>query len=164
MSTPTLQQVLLTVPGFGAQINSFNEIIPGVPSTAENLATMFAAFEQQPYIEVNKTPDIFIYIRKTNADDDDDYDEDLGPLIRAVLRVRAVPGMPLAQVGPVHRFLFDANGLYMAILWAKEAAHIVARDGVCVCRAAPVSLNFKLDKMPLCLNCLVARPLHGQAA
>ena len=164
MSTPTLQQVLLTVPEFGAQIKSFNEVISGVPSTRESLATIFAAFEQQQYIEVNKTPDMVIYIRKTNADDDDDYDEDLGPFIRAVLRFRMAPGMPLARVAPVHRFLFDANGLYMAILWAKDAAHIVARDGVCVCRASPLSLNFKLDKMPLCLGCLVTRAVQGQAA
>ena len=155
MSTPTLQQVLLTIPGFGAQINSFNEIVPGVPATAENLATLFAAFELRLAMDVDLTPDLMFCMHVHTAGRN-----------RAILtevRMRMVPG-EFTRVGRAHRDSFDAHGLYQAILWAKDAALKISRDGACVCQADPLLLNFKLAKMPLCFDCMVERALQGQAA
>ena len=153
MSAPTLQQILLTVPGFGAQINSFNELYPGVPATQENLETLFAAFALRLATRVEVMPDISVYIEVTNRG---------GRAIVTQVRARFVPG-PMSQVGPAHRTSFSAEGLYEAILWAKDVARSIARDGACVCQATPLVLNLKLAKMPVCFDCMIARAL-GQAA
>ena len=147
MSTPTLQQVLLTIPGFCAQINSFNEIIPGVPATQENLATLFATFKQRPYMSVKATLDVATIIRMTEDDA-----EDRGILVELCLRM--APGR-MFPVGRVRCFSFHAQGLYEAILCAKGAALSITRDGVCTCKVDPLVL--KLDKMPLCFDFLVKR-------
>jgi hypothetical protein len=156
MSTPTLQQVLLTVPGFGAQINSFNEIIPGVPSTRENLATLFAAFEQEHFVEIGAAPDVRICFRQQNDDDEDVLDDRDGPRIDVSMSVRIDGHLTIVEGNGT--FDYDADGFYKAIVWAKGAVRDVVRNGICDCykRTRPWGLRYvKLTGMPSCLRCLL---------
>jgi hypothetical protein len=157
MSTPTLQGILAAVPSLGAQIDSFNELIPGVPATEENLATLFEAMKQKKDISFYVTPDIEVCYHVTNHDDDEEYNEIEGPRIAVGISVRAATTPWFDPLEEENSFNFDADGFYKAILWAKEAVRSVIRDGICKCDifAPRAPKRRKLANMDLCINCLL---------
>jgi hypothetical protein len=155
MSSTTLREVLEAVPSLGAEIASFNELIPGVPTTKKNLTTLFDALKQKEYISFRVAPNIRACYRLTNHDDDEEYDEIEGPRIAVVINVLESPLW--IPVGEETFFKFDADGFYKAILWVKEAVQCVIHDRLCKCdgSAPRAPKRRKLTDMDLCIECLL---------
>jgi hypothetical protein len=155
MASTTLRDVLEAVPSLGAEIAVFNELIPGVPVTVKNMKTLFEAMKQREYLSMNVTPDIEACYRLTNRHDDEFYDEDEGPRIAAIVKVREY--LRFIPVEKETFFDFDELGFFKAILHVKDAVFYVVNDRICKCdgSAHRTMKRRKLANMDLCFECLL---------
>jgi hypothetical protein len=161
MSTPTIQEILAAVPSLAAQIDSFNELIPGVPATEKNLATLFEAMKQKKDITLDVPPNIKVDYHVMNYDDDEDEFE--GSHIRVKMGVRLAANVWFDSLEGEMFFNFDIEGFYKALLWTKEAVRSVIRDGICKCLVPYGFKRRKLANMPLCINCFLTEAVQCTA-
>ena len=133
MASPTLQGIL-AVPSLGAEIASFNELIPGVPTTEKNLKALLEAMKLKNYIAVKVTPDIRACYRVTDPEDGAGYDQYEGPGISVIICVFISPMWHTVEEETF--FNYDADGFYQAILWVKEVVRCVIYRRLCECVGA----------------------------
>ena len=154
LAAPTLQEVLGRVPALAADIDSMNELIPGVPASAANLAVMLKA--------LHNTSSLFL-----NSDDAAIFITIEGRKHREI-RVR-VEGANETWEGfgyarkdraliALERFPATEDGFFRGLVYAKEALRRLRSEGVCPdCANAPGEFPIKvlcLEGMPKCLGCM----------
>ena len=160
MAAPTLQEVLSKVPALEQEIDSMNEIIPGVPATAANLQTLHKAFLEAQVLYLpfdDAAVDLSVPGRKRHI-----HVVVLGPLERCphgyLDRARLA-----GEIFPC-----TEDGFFQGLLYAKEAIRRLRGEGVCpdCCNApgGPIQKRLKLKGLPKCLPCMAKAAVDLRSA
>ena len=155
MATPTLQEILLAVPMFGMNLNTYNELSPGLPSNEENLLTFLKFIEDQQDGYFYRTPEVYIRIYTG----DHDYDADcIYVQIRGGLKdTNDNPNSCFAQRHMLFEATFDCNsdGLMKTITYCREIKHKIINGDICqTCHENVGDLKYKGSKKKiLCSAC-----------
>jgi hypothetical protein len=157
MAAPSLQDVLAGVPA--ARIDAWNELIPGVQASPQNLSTLLGHIKKAKHIELDvpgNQPSIGLCLPKSKSKL---FAAVKGP--EEAWRPRSDPTLEVRETPVVARDTFEptADGLLEAICWAKKGLKRLREEGTCPdCQSKPNQYprkKLKAEGMPKCCECML---------